>query len=92
MTFTRTGNVDVNADFKGVVDPAGLPPRVVSPAEALRGRYSIGTCAMIRDSTKHSRAPAISARRLSISLAQLKNSRVGLPHWGSTPRAGPSAR
>jgi predicted Ser/Thr protein kinase len=41
VTFTRTGDVDVNADFKGVPDPAGLPPRVVSPAEALRGRYQI---------------------------------------------------
>jgi serine/threonine protein kinase len=41
VTFTRTGDVDVNADFKGVADPAGLPPRVISPAEALHGRYSI---------------------------------------------------
>jgi predicted Ser/Thr protein kinase len=41
VTFTRTGDVDVNADFKGVADPAELPARVVSPAEALRGRYRI---------------------------------------------------
>jgi serine/threonine-protein kinase len=41
VTFTRTGDVDVNADFKGVPDPDKLPPRVVSPAEALRGRYRI---------------------------------------------------
>ncbi len=41
VTFTRTGDVDVNADFKGLVDPATLPPRVVSPAEALHGRYSV---------------------------------------------------
>jgi predicted Ser/Thr protein kinase len=41
VTFTRTGDVDVNADFRGVADPADLPPRVVSPAEALRGRYRI---------------------------------------------------
>jgi serine/threonine protein kinase len=41
VTFTRTGDVDVDADFKGLPDPAKLPPRVVSPAEALHGRYSI---------------------------------------------------
>ena len=41
VNFTRTGDVDFNADFKGVADPAVLPPRVVSPAEALHGRYSI---------------------------------------------------
>jgi serine/threonine-protein kinase len=41
VTFTRAGDVDVDADFKGLVDPAKLPPRVVSPAEALRGRYSV---------------------------------------------------
>lgn len=35
VTFTRTGDVDVNS----VADPASQPPRVVSPAEALRGRY-----------------------------------------------------
>lgn len=35
VTFVRTGDVDVN----GVADPASQPPRVVSPAEALRGRY-----------------------------------------------------
>nr|VTP04315.1 Serine/threonine-protein kinase PknF [Mycobacterium riyadhense] len=35
VTFTRTGDVDVT----GVADPAGQPPRVVSPAEALHGRY-----------------------------------------------------
>jgi serine/threonine-protein kinase len=35
VTFTRTGDVDVNT----VPDPASLPPRVVSPAEALHGRY-----------------------------------------------------
>jgi serine/threonine protein kinase len=35
VTFTRTGDVDVNK----VPDPAGQPPRVVSPAEALHGRY-----------------------------------------------------
>ncbi|OBA82482.1 hypothetical protein A9W99_01950 [Mycobacterium sp. 1164966.3] len=35
VTFTRTGDVDVNK----VADPAGQPPRVVSPAEALHGRY-----------------------------------------------------
>ncbi len=41
VTFTRTGDVDVDADFKGLPDPAKLPPRVVSPAEALHGRYRI---------------------------------------------------
>jgi serine/threonine-protein kinase len=41
VTFTRTGDVDVDADFKGLPDPAKLPPRVVSPAEGLRGRYRI---------------------------------------------------
>ena len=35
VTFTRTGDVDVNS----VPDPASQPPRVVSPAEALHGRY-----------------------------------------------------
>jgi predicted Ser/Thr protein kinase len=41
VTFTRTGDVDVDADFKGLPDPTKLPPRVVSPAEALHGRYSV---------------------------------------------------
>jgi serine/threonine-protein kinase len=35
VTFTRTGDVDVNS----IPDPANLPPRVASPAEALYGRY-----------------------------------------------------
>jgi Protein kinase domain len=35
VTFTRTGDVDVSS----LPDPAAIPPRVVSPAEALRGRY-----------------------------------------------------
>jgi serine/threonine-protein kinase len=35
VTFTRTGDVDVN----NLPDPAGQPPRVPSPAEALRGQY-----------------------------------------------------
>ncbi|WP_445162879.1 serine/threonine-protein kinase [Mycobacterium sp. Dal123C01] len=35
VTFTRSGDVDV----KSLPDPANLPPRVVSPAEALDGRY-----------------------------------------------------
>lgn len=35
MTFTRTGDVDVNS----LPDPGSLPPRVVSPAEALHGHY-----------------------------------------------------
>ena len=35
VTFTRTGDVDVNT----LPDPTALPPRVVSPAEALHGRY-----------------------------------------------------
>ncbi len=37
VTFPRTGDVDVN----GVADPAGQPPRVVSPAEALWGHYHL---------------------------------------------------
>jgi serine/threonine-protein kinase len=37
VTFTRTGDVDVNR----LPDPSGHPPRVVSPAGALRGRYSV---------------------------------------------------
>ncbi len=37
VTFTRTGDVDVT----GISDPAGVPPRVVSPAQALRGRYHV---------------------------------------------------
>ena len=35
VTLTRTGDVDVAS----ILDPASLPPRVVSPAEALHGRY-----------------------------------------------------
>jgi len=35
VTFTRTGDVDINS----LPDPAALPPRVASPAEALHGRY-----------------------------------------------------
>jgi tRNA A-37 threonylcarbamoyl transferase component Bud32 len=35
VTFTRTGDVDVNK----LPDPVGQPPRVASPAEALRGHY-----------------------------------------------------
>jgi serine/threonine-protein kinase len=35
VTFTRTGDVDVDS----LPDPANLAPRVVSPAEALRGSY-----------------------------------------------------
>jgi serine/threonine-protein kinase len=37
VTFSRTGSIDVNS----LPDPATLPPRVVSPAEALRGRYHL---------------------------------------------------
>lgn len=37
VTFTRVGDVDVNS----LPDPSALPPRVVSPAEALHGRYHI---------------------------------------------------
>lgn len=37
MTFARTGSVDVNT----LPDPATLPPRVVSPAEALHGQYHL---------------------------------------------------
>ncbi len=37
VTFTRTGDVDVNS----LPDPASLPPRVVSPAEALHGHYHV---------------------------------------------------
>jgi len=35
VTFNRAGDVDVNS----LPDPAKLAPRVVSPAEALHGRY-----------------------------------------------------
>jgi serine/threonine protein kinase len=35
VTFTRTGDTDIST----VPDPASRPPRVVSPAEALHGRY-----------------------------------------------------
>ena len=41
VTFTRTGDVDVDADFYALPDPADLPLRVVSPAEALRGNYHL---------------------------------------------------
>lgn len=37
VTFTRTGELDVNS----LPDPAGQPPRLASPAEALRGRYQL---------------------------------------------------
>jgi hypothetical protein len=37
VTFTRTGDVDVTS----LPDPASHAPRVVSPAEALRGRYHL---------------------------------------------------
>jgi hypothetical protein len=36
VTFTRTGDLDAN---NSLPDPALLPPRMVSPAEALHGRY-----------------------------------------------------
>ena len=35
VTFTRTGDVDLDV----LTDPSSLPPRVLSPAEALRGSY-----------------------------------------------------
>ncbi|WP_304610749.1 serine/threonine-protein kinase [Mycobacterium sp. Marseille-P9652] len=35
VTFTRLSDVDLNS----LADPATLPPRVVSPAEGLRGHY-----------------------------------------------------
>jgi serine/threonine-protein kinase len=37
VTFTRTGDVDPGS----LPDPATLPPRVVSPAQALRGHYQL---------------------------------------------------
>ena len=37
VTFARTGSIDVNT----LPDPATLPPRVVSPAAALRGHYQL---------------------------------------------------
>lgn len=37
MTVTRIGDVDVNR----VADPAGQPPRVATPAQALRGNYHL---------------------------------------------------
>jgi serine/threonine-protein kinase len=37
VTFTRTADVDLDS----LPDPTTLPPRVVSPAEALHGRYHI---------------------------------------------------
>lgn len=37
VTFTRTGDLDVDT----VADPATVPPRVVSPAEALYGHYQV---------------------------------------------------
>ncbi|MCV7100131.1 serine/threonine-protein kinase [Mycobacterium palustre] len=38
VTLTRTGDVDADR----VPDPSGQPPRVGSPAQALRGHYRIG--------------------------------------------------
>src|SRR5262249_36268868 len=37
VTFTRTGDVDVSS----LPDPATLPPRVASPAQALHGHYQL---------------------------------------------------
>lgn len=37
VTFTRTGDVDLNS----LPDPAALPPRVVSLAQALHGHYQL---------------------------------------------------
>jgi predicted Ser/Thr protein kinase len=37
VTFALTGSIDVNT----LPDPAALPPRVVSPAGALRGHYQL---------------------------------------------------
>lgn len=37
LTMTRTGDLDVNT----VTDPSTVPPRVVSPAEALHGHYHL---------------------------------------------------
>ncbi|MDT5160792.1 MAG: eukaryotic-like serine/threonine-protein kinase [Mycobacterium sp.] len=37
VTFALTGSIDVNT----LPDPAALPPRVVSPAAALRGHYQL---------------------------------------------------
>ncbi|HEY0227903.1 MAG TPA: serine/threonine protein kinase, partial [Mycobacterium sp.] len=37
VTFTRTGDVDPGS----LPDPATLPPRVVSPAQALHGHYQL---------------------------------------------------
>jgi len=37
VTFNRIGDVDLET----LPDPADLPPRVVSPAESLRGRYHV---------------------------------------------------
>jgi serine/threonine-protein kinase len=37
VTFARTGSIEDDT----VPDPAGLPPRVVSPAEALHGHYHL---------------------------------------------------
>jgi serine/threonine protein kinase, bacterial len=37
VTFTHTGDVDLNS----LPDPAILPPRVVSPAEAFHGHYQL---------------------------------------------------
>ena len=39
ITFTRTGDTDVGL----LADPANQPPRVVSPAQALHGRYHAET-------------------------------------------------
>ncbi|MHA7653805.1 serine/threonine-protein kinase [Mycobacterium sp. ML4] len=37
VTFRRTGDLDADT----VADPATVPPRVLSPAEALHGRYQV---------------------------------------------------
>ncbi len=37
VTFTRTGDLDVTT----VADPATVPPRVISPAQALHGHYRV---------------------------------------------------
>jgi uncharacterized RDD family membrane protein YckC len=48
VTFTRTADVDPNS----LPDPAGQPPRVVSPAEALHGRYHSTTTYAVNTSNQ----------------------------------------
>ena len=55
VTFTRTGDVDISS----LADPNPLPPRVVSPAEALHGRYRNTTFSRTVTGTRKASTPSL---------------------------------